>query len=70
VKFPDSNFFVDYDFIIDSVSIFILSPPAPVHDVEVMKKNNYNLHLILYPTVFIVDKENFEFQIIFIRILN
>jgi hypothetical protein len=46
---------------IDSISIFILSPPAPVHDVEIVEEGDYNLYLISHPAVLAVDEKNFEF---------
>jgi hypothetical protein len=35
-----------------------------------MKKNDYNLRLILRSAALTVNKKNFEFQIVFVRILN
>jgi hypothetical protein len=67
-RFPDFFFFVDHDFVIDLIFIFILSPPASEYNVEIIEKDNYNLRLISHSAVFAVGKKNFEFQIIFIRI--
>jgi hypothetical protein len=61
VKFSDSYFLVDYDFMIDLIFVLILSPPAPVHNVEIIEKDDYGLRLILRPAALIVGEENLEF---------